>query len=104
MPVDRGRIFFQAINASEANKSYQKIDTPPFATLLASFVAFYSSYQHKKILNTLRPVQIPSGYNVAAGMIINVILGVLGRGLSYAYTLLVVLDKYRLKIKEDQGL
>ena len=50
--------------------------------LLASFVALYSSYQHKKILKTLRSVEIPSGYNVGAGMFINVILGILGVALS----------------------
>ena len=46
--------------------------------LLATFIAVYSLWQHKKILSTLRPVEIPSGYNLYVGMITNGIIGVLG--------------------------
>jgi inner membrane protein YidH len=50
--------------------------------LLASFVAFYSVWQHRKIIRTLSPVEIPGGYNVASGMVVNGIIGILGCALS----------------------
>ena len=46
--------------------------------LLASFIAIYSIWQHKQILKTMRPVEIPTGYNLIAGMVVNGIVGVLG--------------------------
>jgi putative membrane protein len=46
--------------------------------LFASAVALYSVWQHRRILKTIQPTEIPSGYYVAAGMIVNVILGLLG--------------------------
>jgi putative membrane protein len=50
--------------------------------LLAAFTAIYSIWQHKRILKTIRPVEIPPGYNLKAGMFINAIIGVLGIALS----------------------
>jgi putative membrane protein len=46
--------------------------------LLAAFVAFYSVIQHKRILKTLNPSEIPGRYNLRAGMLLNSLLGVLG--------------------------
>ena len=46
--------------------------------LLASYLAIYSIFHHRRVLKTLRPVEIPIGYNVAMGMITNGIVGVLG--------------------------
>jgi len=46
--------------------------------LLASFIAIYSIWQHKQILKTVRPVEIPAGYNLNVGMVVNGIVGVLG--------------------------
>ncbi len=51
--------------------------------LLASFVALYSIWQHLRILKTIRPIEIPSGYNLNAGMVVNGILGILGIALSF---------------------
>ena len=50
--------------------------------LLAAFLAIYSIWQHKRVLKTLRPAEIPSGYNLFVGIIVNGILGVLGIALS----------------------
>ena len=50
--------------------------------LLATFAALYSIYQHKRILTTLRPVEIPSGYNLFIVVAINGIVGILGIALS----------------------
>jgi len=50
--------------------------------LLASCVAFYSTWQHRKIIRSLTGAEIPAGYNVASGMIVNGIIGLLGFALS----------------------
>jgi putative membrane protein len=46
--------------------------------LLASFVSLYSIRQHMVILKTIKPVEIPTGYNLWAGIFVNGILGILG--------------------------
>ena len=46
--------------------------------LLATFISIYSVLQHKRILATLRPAEIPPGYNLYLGMFSNVIVGILG--------------------------
>ncbi len=50
--------------------------------LLATFLAIYSILQHKRILRTLRPVEIPQGYSLRTGMIVNALVGGLGFALS----------------------
>lgn len=54
--------------------------------LLAAFIAIYSIWQHKRLLNTIRPAEIPAGYNLNAGMIVNGIIGILGIVLSLYLT------------------
>jgi len=46
--------------------------------LLAAFVAVYSLWQHKRILNTISTTGIPVGYNLYLGMITNGVVGLLG--------------------------
>lgn len=46
--------------------------------LLAAYIAIYSVFQHKRILKTIRSVEIPAGYNLKAGMFLNSIIGILG--------------------------
>lgn len=46
--------------------------------LLAVFVAIYSLWQHKRILKTISPVEVPVGYNLYLGMATNGIIGFLG--------------------------
>lgn len=50
--------------------------------LLATFAAVYSIYQHKRILMTLRPIEIPTGYNLVIGVATNGIVSILGFALS----------------------
>jgi len=50
--------------------------------LLATFLAFYSIHQHRRVLKSLRPKEIPAGYNLYAGMFTNAIVGTLGALLS----------------------
>ncbi|MDZ5436525.1 DUF202 domain-containing protein [Pseudomonas fluorescens] len=46
--------------------------------MLGSWVACWSAWQYKKVVNTLKPVEIPFGYSVNAGPGINVITAILG--------------------------
>jgi putative membrane protein len=50
--------------------------------VLASVVAMYSVHQHRSILKSLGPAEIPRGYNLHAGMVTNAIVGILGALLS----------------------
>lgn len=50
--------------------------------LLASFLTVYSIIQYRRVLRSLRPVEIPAGYNLALGMVVNGIIGFLGLLLS----------------------
>jgi len=46
--------------------------------LMASFLAAYSVIQHRRILASLKPIEIPSGYNTVMGMATNVVIGLMG--------------------------
>jgi putative membrane protein len=46
--------------------------------VLASYIAFASILQHRRVLRTLRPIEIPVGYNTRLGMMTNGIVAVLG--------------------------
>jgi len=54
--------------------------------LLGALVALYSAWQHRKLLLTFRPVEIPPGYNRRGGMLVNAIIGLLGITLSVYLT------------------
>ena len=54
--------------------------------LLGALIAIYSIWQHKRILKTVRSVEIPAGYHLNAGMVVNGIIGVLGIALSIYLT------------------
>jgi putative membrane protein len=46
--------------------------------LLGVFVAAYSTLQYRKVLRTLKPVEIPEGYRTGLGVISNLFVAVLG--------------------------
>ena len=46
--------------------------------LLATFISIYSVRQHRRILASLRPAEIPQDYNLYLGMFTNAVIGVLG--------------------------
>lgn len=46
--------------------------------LLACLMLLYSIIQHHRILKTLKPVEVPEGYNIYTGMAINAIIALLG--------------------------
>jgi putative membrane protein len=50
---------------------------------LSVIVSFLSIVQHRHVLQTLRPVEIPKGYNVRLPALVNAIVGLLGLVLIY---------------------
>ena len=54
--------------------------------LLASFVALYSVLQHRRLLRTLRAAEIPAGYYLGTGIIVNSALAILAVALSIYLT------------------
>lgn len=46
--------------------------------LLGAFAAAYSAVQYRKVLSTLKPIEIPDGYRTAPGIISNLIVAMLG--------------------------
>ena len=78
--VERFGLFLEIVGRDEI-KVFQRHISFYVGTsfiMLAAFVAIYSLWQHKRILKTIRPVEIPIGYNLYIGMITNGIVGLLG--------------------------
>jgi len=46
--------------------------------LLASYIALASILQHRRVLRTLKPIEIPTGYIAGLGMVTNGIVAALG--------------------------
>jgi putative membrane protein len=46
--------------------------------LLGAAVAAYSTLQFRKVLKTLRPIEIPEGYRVSPGIVTNLAVALLG--------------------------
>ncbi len=46
--------------------------------LLAAVLAAYSAFQHKRVLRTLRPVEIPDHYDVHIGVFVNGTVALIG--------------------------
>ena len=46
--------------------------------LLGAFVAAFSTVQYRKVLRTLKPIEIPEGYRTDPGVISNLIVAALG--------------------------
>jgi putative membrane protein len=82
--VERFGLFLQLIGRDEIKVFQRHISffVGVSFILLASLLAIYSIWQHKRVLKTLRPAEIPDGYNLAVGMVVNGIIGALGVALS----------------------
>jgi len=86
--VERFGVFLQIVGREETTVFQRHISffVGVSFILLASFVAIYSVWQHRRILKTLKATDIPTGYNVYMGMFVNGILAVLGIALSVYVT------------------
>jgi len=82
--VERFGLFLEIVGKEEIKVFQRDISFSVGVTfmLLSAFMAVYSAFQHKRVLQTLRPIEIPVGYNVNASMMVNVIVAFLGVVLS----------------------
>jgi putative membrane protein len=82
--IERFGLFLQLVGREEIKVFQRHISffVGESFVLLAAAMAIYSIWQHKKILRTLRPAEIPRGYNLFAGVVVNAIIGMLGLALS----------------------
>lgn len=55
--------------------------------LLGAAVAAYSTVQFRKVLKTLKPVEIPEGYRVSPGIVTNLAVALLGIALTVYFFL-----------------
>ena len=46
--------------------------------LLGAFTAAFSTVQYRKVLKTLKPIEIPAGYSANLGVVSNLIIAALG--------------------------
>jgi putative membrane protein len=78
--VERFGLFLQLLGREEIKVFQRHISffVGMSFILLAAFMAIYSVWQHRRILQTIRAAEIPSGYNLYAGMIVNALIGILG--------------------------
>jgi putative membrane protein len=51
--------------------------------LLGSISALISAIQYRKVLGTLKPIEIPDGYFVNQGVVINIAVAILGIALAF---------------------
>jgi len=87
--VERFGLFLEVIDKEEVKVFQRHVSffVGLSFILLAAFVALYSAWQHKKTLKTIRPAEVPEGYNLITGIVINTILGLLAIALSIYMTL-----------------
>lgn len=86
--VERFGLFIQVAGLDEINMLQRHFSffVGMSFVLLAAFIAIYSIWQHTRILKTMRSVEIPAGYNLNTGMVVNGIIGILGIALSIYLT------------------
>jgi len=82
--VERFGLFLQLVGREEIKVFQRHISffVGISFVLLAAFLAIYSIWQHKRVLKTLRSSEIPAGYNLYVGIMVNGIIGALGIVLS----------------------
>jgi len=82
--IERFGIFLQIMQRQEIEVFQRHISflLGESFVLLAVFIAIYSIWQHKRVLRSLKPAEIPPGYSLFTGIIVNAIIGALGIFLS----------------------
>jgi putative membrane protein len=82
--IERFGLFLELVGREEIKIFQRNISFVVGITfiLLSAFLAAYSVVQHRRVLNTLRPAEIPARYDVTIGMIVNAVVALLGVVLS----------------------
>jgi putative membrane protein len=77
--VERFGLFIQLVAREETREVQRHISffVGLLFILLAAFAALYSTWQFTKFLKTLKPTEIPTGYKLQVGMIVNGLIGFL---------------------------
>ena len=78
--IERFGLFLQITGREESRIFHRQISfiIGESFILISAFLAFYSIVQHKRILRTIRTVELPEGYSLFPGMAANGIIGTLG--------------------------
>jgi len=82
--IERFGLFLQISGREEAQLFQRHISffVGESFVLLAVSLSVFSIWQHKRVLKTLRPGDIPTGYSLSAGIVVNSVIGILGIVLS----------------------
>lgn len=78
--VERFGLFVQMLSKEELRMIQRQISfvVGEAFIVLASVLAIVSIVQHKRILKTLQPAEIPKGYMLSVGVFTNAVVGILG--------------------------
>jgi putative membrane protein len=78
--VERFGLFLEIVGRNDIKVFQRNISffVGESLVLLGAFMALYSVWQHRRVLKTIRPVEVPEGYNLHMGTIINGVIGCLG--------------------------
>lgn len=81
--VERFGLYLQLLGKEETRVFERELSFFVGASFVfvAAFIALYSIFQHRRFLKTLSPEEIPSGYNLHVGLIVNALVGILGLSL-----------------------
>lgn len=82
--IERFGIFLQIMNKEELEVFQRHISffIGESFVLLAVLISLFSVWQHRRVMKTLRPEEIPVGYYLSAGIIMNAVVAGLGLILS----------------------
>lgn len=82
--IERFGVFLELVQKEEVEVFHRHISflIGESFVLLAAFMVIYSILQHKRILKSLPPSDIPTGYNLYAGVLVNASVGFVGIALS----------------------
>jgi putative membrane protein len=82
--VERFGLFLQLVGRDEIKVFRRHISfvVGEAFVVLAAVMAVYSIWQHKTILKSIRPAEIPTEFNLHVGMVVNALIGLLGLALS----------------------
>jgi putative membrane protein len=82
--VERFGLFLQIIGREEIKVFQRHISffVGESFVILAALMALYSVWQHRRLLKSVRPADIPEDYNRYAGELVNAVVGGLGLALS----------------------
>lgn len=81
--IERFGLFIKMFSAASAQHAHRGISfwVGIVFIVLAAGVALLANVQYQRVLSHLRPVEIPDGYLIHLGMILNFALAVLGASL-----------------------